>query len=174
MTPAQKAQLVELIERYVGNMDDGHARLRMDEVRRHLDDTWFAWIGGTSDDAVFYYRIQSPVVLIEFDHQVPVGTRNVVANPKAPHREHVHTVIRTPNGNDYGKDLLKQHHERHPAPASDGVIGWPDWLRVSPSRAGSRPCGGRTGRPTARVTRPSGSRARSARGPAARGRRAAR
>ena len=23
-------------------------------------------------------------------------------------------VVRTPNGNDYGKDLLRQHHQRHP------------------------------------------------------------
>jgi hypothetical protein len=23
-------------------------------------------------------------------------------------------VMRTPNGNDYGKDLLRQHLERHP------------------------------------------------------------
>jgi hypothetical protein len=22
-------------------------------------------------------------------------------------------VVRTPNGNDYGKDLLRQHYERH-------------------------------------------------------------
>ena len=27
-------------------------------------------------------------------------------------RNHMHTVVRTPNGNDYGKDLLRQHHER--------------------------------------------------------------
>ncbi|TIV10140.1 MAG: hypothetical protein E5W00_08190 [Mesorhizobium sp.] len=28
-------------------------------------------------------------------------------------RGHIHTVVRTPNGNDYGKDLLRQHHEAH-------------------------------------------------------------
>jgi hypothetical protein len=25
----------------------------------------------------------------------------------------VHTVVRTPNGNDYGKDLLRQHYALH-------------------------------------------------------------
>jgi hypothetical protein len=25
----------------------------------------------------------------------------------------VHTVVRTPNGNDYGMALLRQHYERH-------------------------------------------------------------
>ena len=29
----------------------GHAQVKMDEVRRHLDDTYFAWIGGTDADA---------------------------------------------------------------------------------------------------------------------------
>jgi hypothetical protein len=116
MSAAQKEGLLRLIEAYVGNMDDGHARVKMDEVRRHLDETSFAWVGGSEDTSVFYYRIQSPVVLIEFDHQLPVGTRRVSANPKAPDRDHIHTVIRTPNGNDYGKDLLRQHYQRHPHP----------------------------------------------------------
>lgn len=30
-----------------------------------------------------------------------------------PTRGHIHAVVRTPNGNDYGKDLLRQHHEAH-------------------------------------------------------------
>ena len=29
-----------------------------------------------------------------------------------PSRNHIHTVVRTPNGNDYGKDLLRQHYAR--------------------------------------------------------------
>jgi hypothetical protein len=33
-------------------------------------------------------------VLIEFD----------------PSRHHIHTVIRAPNGNEYARDLLHQHH----------------------------------------------------------------
>jgi Protein of unknown function (DUF3500) len=110
----QKDQLIGLVAEYVRNMDDGHARVKMDEVRQHLDNTWFAWIGGTDPKSVFYYRIQSPVILIEFDHQQPVGLRHLAADPKAPNREHIHAVVRTPNGNDYGKDLLRQHYQQHP------------------------------------------------------------
>jgi hypothetical protein len=33
-----------------------------------------------------------------------------------PSRRHIHTVVRTPNGNDFGVDLLRQHHERHHGP----------------------------------------------------------
>jgi hypothetical protein len=102
----QKEMLLSVIEEYVGNMRPGHARVRMEEVRAHLDDTWFAWIGATAPDSVFYYRIHSPVILIEFDHQTPVALQG----PKVPGRQHVHTVVRTPNGNDYGRDLLRQHH----------------------------------------------------------------
>jgi hypothetical protein len=56
---------------------------------------------------VFYYRIHSPVILIEFDHQ-----RGVALRSDKPSRNHIHTVVRTPNGNDYGKDLLRLHHEQ--------------------------------------------------------------
>ena len=93
---------------------EGHARVRMDEVTQHLDRTWFAWIGGTAPDSVFYYRIHSPVILIEFDHQRPANLRHLAKNPDVPNREHIHVVVRTPNGNDYGKDLLRQHYVRHP------------------------------------------------------------
>jgi hypothetical protein len=31
--------------------------------------------------------------------------------------QHIHTVVRTPNGNDYGKDLLRQHYSQHPHPS---------------------------------------------------------
>lgn len=110
LTVGQRTMLLELIGEYVGNMADGHAKIRMEEVRGHLDTTYFAWAGGSGDTDVFYYRIHSPVILIEFDHQSPValpGERGV------PTRAHVHAVVRTPNGNDYGKDLLRQHYEKH-------------------------------------------------------------
>ncbi|GAB5560356.1 MAG: DUF3500 domain-containing protein [Synoicihabitans sp.] len=111
-TDAQKKQLLALAENYIGNLRDGHAAIWMDQIEAHIDDTWFAWIGATDDDAVFYYRIHSPVILIEFDHQGPVGTRSLHRG-RQPVRDHIHTIIRTPNGNDYGKDLLRQHLETH-------------------------------------------------------------
>lgn len=109
---SQRALLLELIMLYVGNLREGHAQVHKTEIEAHLADTHFAWIGGTDDDAVFYYRIHSPVVLIEFDHELPVGLKHLY--PDRPNREHIHAVVRTPNGNDYGKDLLRQHYEQHP------------------------------------------------------------
>jgi hypothetical protein len=110
---AQKKQLLALIGLYVGNLREGHARVHMSEVEKHLDNTYFAWIGGTGDNSVYYYRVHSPVIIIEFDHQTPVGLRHRYP-PGVPYREHIHSVVRTPNGNDYGKDLLRQHYQRHP------------------------------------------------------------
>ena len=107
LSGGQQGQLVRLVEVYVGRIGEGHERIRMEEVRRHLGDMHFAWMGGFEAESVFYYRLHSPVILIEFDHQ-----RGIVFDNDQPSRHHIHTVVRTPNGNDYGKDLLRQHHEQ--------------------------------------------------------------
>ena len=107
LSSAQQRLLRDLLRTYVDRLRPGHAELGMEEVTRHLADTCFAWMGGVDEDSVFYYRIHSPVALVEFDHQ-----RGIVFDNDAPARHHIHTVVRTPNGNDYGRDLLRQHHAR--------------------------------------------------------------
>jgi hypothetical protein len=114
LSGSQKKQLLDLIGLFVANLRDDQAQVRMSEVEAHLARTHFAWVGGTGPDAVFYYRIHSPVILIEFDHQRPANLRHLYGGD--PVRQHIHAVVRTPNGNDYGKDLLRQHYERHPHP----------------------------------------------------------
>jgi len=105
----QREKLLEVVRLYVGNMNDAHAKVKMSEVKRHLDRTYFAWIGETTDKSVYYYRVHSPVLLIEFDHERRVAP----FRSREPTRDHIHAVLRTPNGNDYGKDLLRQHYELH-------------------------------------------------------------
>jgi Protein of unknown function (DUF3500) len=105
---AQREALMSLIGVWVGTMREDQAQIRMDEVRQYLDETRFAWIGETGPESLFYYRIQSPVILVEFDHTVPVS---FPVRPPVPSRTHIHAVVRTPNGNDYGRDLLKEHYE---------------------------------------------------------------
>jgi len=114
LVDAARQRLRDLVHLYVSNMDDGHTRVKMDEVDRHLDNTWFSWIGGAQPDSAFYYRVQSPVILIEFDHQRPANLAKFAAHPNLPSQQHIHCVVRTPNGNDYGKDLLRQHYLAHP------------------------------------------------------------
>ena len=107
LAPAQRAALVDLLTLHVGLIRDGHAQVKLDEVLRHLDQTYFAWIGPADDVNPFYYKVHSPVVILEFDQHPGIFLDNDV-----PERFHSHLVIRTPNGNDYGKDLLRQHHAR--------------------------------------------------------------
>ncbi len=107
LTEPQREQLLRLVGLYTGRLRAGHAELWLETVRRHLDDTHFLWLGGTGENGVFYYRIHSPVVLVEFDHQP-----GIAFDTDEPTRNHIHTVVRTPNGNDYGMDYLRQHHAR--------------------------------------------------------------
>lgn len=109
LNPAQLARLWKLVELYVGNVDSGHAEVKMREVRKHQAETHFSWHGATTDDAAVYYRVHSPVLLIELDCQDlgPVG--KAAGWTAGMSQRHVHTIIRTPNGNDYGKDLLALH-----------------------------------------------------------------
>lgn len=107
LSSVQQKMLLDVLEVYVERIRPGHAAIRLEEVKRHLGATHFAWMGGADEDSVFYYRVHSPVILVEFDHQ-----RGIVFDNDAPSRHHIHTVVRTPNGNDYGRDLLRQHHAR--------------------------------------------------------------
>jgi Protein of unknown function (DUF3500) len=107
LTPGQRSELVRLASLYTGRLRAGHAEQWLETVRQYIDQTFFMWMGGTGASDVFYYRIHSPVILIEFDHQPGIAFDSV-----EPIREHIHTVIRTPNGNDYGADYLRQHHAK--------------------------------------------------------------
>lgn len=108
-TPRQRRALMDLIARYIAPLPAGPRQVRIEEIERHLADTHFCWIGSFAEDSVFYYRVQSPVVLIEFDHHIGVFLTNA-----EPARFHVHTIVRTPNGNDYGLDLLRLHYQNAP------------------------------------------------------------
>jgi hypothetical protein len=142
LSRTERKALLELVGLFLTVNDTGHAAVKLAEVAEHVDDTYFAWIGATTVDAVFWLRIQSPVVYIEFDCELPGPLGSIygaggtgpgggtapsgraapsgsAAAPGAgssgtPSRQHVHCVIRTPNGNDYGKELLRMHYATSP------------------------------------------------------------
>jgi hypothetical protein len=105
LTDVQHALLRRAITTYLGWARDDPAAVRAAEVDAHLDETWFSWFGGTGNADPFYYRIHSPVVLIELDCHP-----GIVFDNDEPTRHHIHTILRTPNGGDYGADLLARHH----------------------------------------------------------------
>ena len=94
MNDTQKENLRDLIKTYVYNLETEFADIWMADIDDGLDDTYFVWIGGTTTDEAIYYRVFNPAVWIEF-------------NNEGRSLEHIHTIIRSPNGNDYGIFALK-------------------------------------------------------------------
>jgi hypothetical protein len=104
---SQQSQLRDIVASFLDLLPRRPFEARMRQVEQAIDDTWFSWIGPADGVSPFYYRVQSPVILVEFDNHTGVW----LTNP-SPERFHVHTIVRTPNGNDYGKDLLRQHYRK--------------------------------------------------------------
>jgi Protein of unknown function (DUF3500) len=109
----QKRQLMDIVAAFITYLPEGPLAAKLAQVEASLDSTWWSWIGGHGEEDPFYYRIQSPVLMVEFDHHAGIWLTN-----QESAKCHIHTVVRTPNGNDYGKDLLRQHYARvHPGHA---------------------------------------------------------
>ena|SRR5271156_4047628 len=104
----QQKILFNLIETFYEILPENVLKARLAQVNSHWDDTYFSWIGRNGDEDPFYYRIQSPILSLEFDHHCGIFLMN-----SEPAKCHIHTIIRTPNGNDYGRELLKIWKEKN-------------------------------------------------------------
>ena len=93
-----------LIADFLSYLPAGPLTARLREIDAVAEDTWFCWIGGWEDNEPFYCRVQSPVLLAELDHH-----RGVFLSNTDPAPFHIHTIVRTPNGGDYGRALVEQH-----------------------------------------------------------------
>ncbi|KAL4919282.1 hypothetical protein BDW62DRAFT_216972 [Aspergillus aurantiobrunneus] len=111
-TAEQKSTLYAILEQYLLYLPAYARVLRINHVRQYESETYFSWIGGFTDNDPFYFRIQSPVILVEFDHHSGVFLTN-----EEPRKFHIHTLLRTPNAGDYGVAL------RPLVPAVEGVNG---------------------------------------------------
>jgi hypothetical protein len=99
-TAQQKELVYAILEQYLLYLPRRSRDVQLAHIRRHESETYFSWIGGFADADPFYYRIQSPVILVEFDHHSGVFLTN-----EEPKKFHIHTLLRTPNGGDYGYAL---------------------------------------------------------------------
>lgn len=93
LNAAQKEKLLDLVNEWVGILNDEAAGLKMAEVKANLAETWFAWSGPTTNGSAAYFRIQGPTLWIEY-------------SPQRLDINHIHTIYRDPT-NDYGARLLK-------------------------------------------------------------------
>ncbi len=103
MNAPQKEHLRNLIKTYVYNLETEFADIWMADIDARLDNTYFVWIGGTTINDPIYYRVFNAAVWIEFNHEGSL--------------DHIHTITRAPNGNDYGifalnrvPKMLREHY----------------------------------------------------------------
>ncbi|KAH8738418.1 hypothetical protein BGZ61DRAFT_544879 [Ilyonectria robusta] len=102
MTAEQQTVLISIISAFLALLPPKPLQFRLNQIVGFFSETYFSWIGGFGPADAFYYRIQSPVALFEFDHHSGVFLTN-----DEPAKYHIHTIQRLPNGNDYGRELRK-------------------------------------------------------------------
>jgi Protein of unknown function (DUF3500) len=100
LSAAQLEKLWDVVNEWVGILNDEQAAVKMAEVKANLAETWFAWSGPTTNGSPAYFRIQGPTLWIEYSPQRLRGNAGLDIN-------HVHTIYRDPT-NDYGARLVKQ------------------------------------------------------------------
>lgn len=107
LTKEQQAMIRELIRLSINFLPSQALEAELRKISTTWHETYFCWIGGISSGDAFYYKIQSPAIMIEFDHHT-----GVFLNNKEPMPFHIHTLVRACNGNDYGRQLVKAYFER--------------------------------------------------------------
>ncbi|MFT2818202.1 DUF3500 domain-containing protein [Leifsonia sp. A12D58] len=103
LNDTQRALLRALAEDFFLLLSAPQREVTLSDFDAHIDETWFSWYGATDGSQPFYFRIQSPVILAELDHHAGVWLNN-----RLPARFHVHTTLRLPNGNDYGRAYIAE------------------------------------------------------------------
>jgi Protein of unknown function (DUF3500) len=101
LTDDQQELLREVVADFLFLLREPQREMSLAEYDAHLAETWFSWYGATDGTQPFYFRVQSPVIIAELDHHAGVWLTN-----RLPARFHVHTTLRHPNGNDYGRALI--------------------------------------------------------------------
>jgi hypothetical protein len=98
MNAKQKDLLLNLIREYADRNAAEAANDTMAAIKKAgLDSVYFTWIGTETRGQAHYYRVQSPVFLIEYDN-----TQNGA--------NHIHSVWRDLR-NDWGLDVLAEHYK---------------------------------------------------------------
>ena len=94
---------LQLLDVYVKNYELGFVSKLMAKITKAgMANLSFAWAGSTKPGAGHYYRIQGPMLLIEYDNTQNSGN-------------HIHSVVRDLT-NDFAEDILKEHYKKEHAP----------------------------------------------------------
>jgi hypothetical protein len=99
MNEQQKKTFMQLLDVFVKNYQLGFGRKLMEKIKKAgIENLSFAWAGSLQPGAGHYYRIQGPMLLIEYDN-----TQN--------NANHVHTAVRDLT-NDFAEDILREHYQK--------------------------------------------------------------
>lgn len=86
----------------MNNIREDQGVLNMLEIEKELANTWFSY--RKQSRGRLYFRIVNPLVSIEFDE----------ISGQYTEAEHIHAIVRSPDGRDYGQKLLAEHlHSEH-------------------------------------------------------------
>jgi hypothetical protein len=100
---AQQRALLNIVRSFNQLLPQDSLELFMERVETHLNETYFSWLGPVHADAPFYFRIHSPVVMEELDHQ------DGITLPGQSRKQYqIHATQRLPNRGDYGAALLDE------------------------------------------------------------------
>jgi hypothetical protein len=91
LTEKQREMLLDLASEWSGITHEAVAKAKMEEMKKNIAETWFAWSGPMDKAGLAYFRIQGPTVIIEY---APQGRGDDAMM-------HIHTIYRDPT-NDYG------------------------------------------------------------------------
>jgi hypothetical protein len=97
LTEKQREMLLDLASEWTGIQTEAVAKAKLEEMKKNIADTWFAWSGPTEKGSAAYFRIQGPTVLIEY------ASQRLGGDPT----NHIHTIYRDP-ANDYGAKWWKK------------------------------------------------------------------
>ncbi len=95
----QQVLFLKLLDVYVKNYSFGFSKKLMDKIKNAgIENLHFAWAGSLAPGLANYYRIQGPMLLIEYDN-----TQN--------NANHVHTTVRDLK-DDFAEDILREHYAK--------------------------------------------------------------
>jgi hypothetical protein len=99
LSKEQQTLFLKLLDVYVKNYAFGFSKKLMDKIKNAgTENLHFAWAGSLAPGVANYYRIQGPMLLIEYDN-----TQN--------NANHVHTTVRDLK-DDFAEDILREHYAK--------------------------------------------------------------
>ncbi|KAF5137979.1 hypothetical protein E5D57_001758 [Metarhizium anisopliae] len=87
-TQDQRDLVDKILHQYLLYLPEKARLIRLAHIKSLYHETYFSWIGGFANEDAFYYRLQSAVVIIEFDHHSGVFLTN-----EEPAKFHIHTLV---------------------------------------------------------------------------------